>query len=150
MQLLPVLVSVAVLFAIFFLVRIGGARRQAWFGRWPIVLLALAALALALRGAAPLAAGLGVLAAVLWILWPAPPSTRRRAPPPPAAPPPPREDPEDVEARRVLGVSLGASDAEIQSAFRARIAKAHPDRGGKHADAARLVAARDRLLGRRR
>jgi len=49
----------------------------------------------------------------------------------------------------LLGVRQGASESEIRSAFRSRIAQAHPDRGGKHADAARLVAARDRLLRKR-
>ena len=52
------------------------------------------------------------------------------------------------EARSLLGVGPGASDAEVQSAWRRLMARAHPDQGGTEGLAARLNAARDRLLGR--
>lgn len=52
------------------------------------------------------------------------------------------------EARSLLGVGPGASEAEVQSAWRRLMARAHPDQGGTEGLAARLNAARDRLLGR--
>lgn len=51
-----------------------------------------------------------------------------------------------AEARAVLGVAEGASVADIRAAYRARIATAHPDRGGTADAAARINAARDVLL----
>ena len=57
-------------------------------------------------------------------------------------------DARDIEARRILGVGPNAAVDEIRAAYRAKMAQAHPDRGGNHADAARLTEARDRLLGR--
>jgi curved DNA-binding protein CbpA len=56
------------------------------------------------------------------------------------------ENAQDAEARAVLGVGSTATAAEIRAAYRSKMAHAHPDRGGAHADAARLTAARDRLL----
>lgn len=44
---------------------------------------------------------------------------------------------------QVLGVSEGASVADIDAAYRAAAPKAHPDRGGSDAAMARLNAARD-------
>lgn len=81
---------------------------------------------------------LGALAVLSWFVAP----LLRPAP----AAMPTAADPADIEARRILGVGLGATGAEIRSAYRAKIAAAHPDRGGAHDDAARLTAARDRLL----
>lgn len=48
----------------------------------------------------------------------------------------------------ILGVRAGASEAEINAAWRLHIAEHHPDRGGDPDDAARLNAARDVLLSR--
>lgn len=59
-------------------------------------------------------------------------------------------DPADTEARAILGVGEHATASEIRAAYRARMAQAHPDRGGSHNEAARLAAARDRLLGKKR
>jgi DnaJ-domain-containing protein 1 len=56
----------------------------------------------------------------------------------------------DIEARQVLGVGANASESDIRSAYRTKMAPAHPDRGGAHNEAARLTAARDRLLKKRR
>lgn len=53
------------------------------------------------------------------------------------------------EARRVLGVDIDASEAEIQAAYRARMRTAHPDQGGDAAEAARLNTARDKLIKKR-
>lgn len=51
-----------------------------------------------------------------------------------------------AEARAALGVGPEATAADVRAAYRARIAKAHPDRGGSADAAARLNAARDLLL----
>ena len=49
-------------------------------------------------------------------------------------------------ARSILGVRPGATPAEIESAYRRLIRRAHPDQGGSDGLAAQLNAARDRLL----
>ena len=130
-------------FVLFFMLRLGGSERRALMARWPAVLLAGAALFALARGQVWPALALGLLAAVAWKLWPAINSRaqNRQAP---------RADAADTEASALLGVSLDASEAEIRRAYRAKMASAHPDRGGGHAAAARLTAARDRLLRRLR
>lgn len=50
------------------------------------------------------------------------------------------------EARALLGVGPADGPEAIRQAYRARMATAHPDRGGAHGDAARLNAARDMAL----
>ena len=135
---LPILLALALIFALLFLARIGAARRAALKLRWPALLLGLAALGLLLRGAIWPALGLTAAAAIAWVLAP---SFARRAPADP-----PRPDPNDAEARTLLSVGPEATQAEIRAAYRAKMARAHPDRGGSHAAAARLTAARDRLL----
>ena len=50
------------------------------------------------------------------------------------------------EARSVLGVTAGATEAEIRAAYSRLMRMAHPDRGGTNGLAAQLNAARDRLL----
>lgn len=52
----------------------------------------------------------------------------------------------EEEARAVLGVPPDADAATIQAAWRRLMARAHPDQGGTEGLAARLNAARDRLL----
>lgn len=52
----------------------------------------------------------------------------------------------EEEARAVLGVPADADAATIQAAWRRLMARAHPDQGGTEGLAARLNAARDRLL----
>ncbi len=64
---------------------------------------------------------------------------------------PPQQDHGDSgmnldQARATLGVGLGATRAEIESAYRRLIRRAHPDQGGTSGLAAQLNAARDRLL----
>lgn len=55
----------------------------------------------------------------------------------------------EAEARAILGVEAGAGAAEIIAAWRRMMARVHPDHGGSAALAARVNAARDRLLGAR-
>jgi len=47
-----------------------------------------------------------------------------------------------------LGLSDGASDDDIHKAHRALIKKYHPDRGGSHAQAARINQAKDFLMAK--
>ena len=136
---LPVLLAVAALFAVLMLARIGGARRIEILKRWPAIVLGFGAAFALMRGQIWFALGLAGAAGIAWVFTP------ERANPRPA---PAKADPKDAEARAMLGVGLNASAADIRAAYRAKIALAHPDRGGSHADAARLTAARDRLLKR--
>lgn len=133
------LALVTAVFALLLVGRIAGARRVVLLERWPSVVLGLAALLAVARGQIWLAIGLAGAAALAWVLAPRP--ARRGAQPRPI-------NPEDAAARRILGVGPNATAEEIRAAYRAKIAKAHPDKGGTHADAARLTAARDRLLKR--
>jgi len=55
---------------------------------------------------------------------------------------------DDAEARSVLGVSADASPEAINAAWRRLMGRAHPDQGGTEGLAARVNAARDRLLRR--
>jgi hypothetical protein len=142
---LPAALVLAALFALLFVTRVGGARRRELLQRWPALLLAGAALFALARGAIGPAVALGLSAILAWELWPR--LTFRRPPPGQNAGP---ADPADVEARAILGVGADATPAQIRAAYRARMARAHPDKGGSHAEAARLTAARDRLLRKRR
>lgn len=51
-----------------------------------------------------------------------------------------------AEARSLLGVSADATPQEINTAWKRLMARIHPDQGGTEGLAARLNAARDRLL----
>lgn len=57
-----------------------------------------------------------------------------------------RETLGDVEARSILGVGADATPEAINAAWRRLMGRAHPDQGGTEGLAARLNAARDRLL----
>ena len=138
------LVALAAIFLLLFVARVGTARRVALIARWPAVVLALAALFALARGALWPALALGSLSALAWELWPrlnSRPKNQQR---------PTAEDPADAQARAALGVAANASDADIRAAYRTKMAHAHPDRGGSHNEAARLTAARDRLLKRKK
>lgn len=54
------------------------------------------------------------------------------------------------EAYQVLGLQRGATAEEVRSAHRSLMKRAHPDQGGSAERAARVNAARDRLLNRHR
>jgi curved DNA-binding protein CbpA len=54
------------------------------------------------------------------------------------------------EAFAVLGLAPGASEDDIQSAYRRLMRAAHPDSGGSDWLAARINEARDVLVGRSR
>ena len=142
---LPALLVLALVFGLLFLTRLGGAYRAALARRWPVVVLAGAAILALARGSLWPAIAFASLAALLWILWPAIEGALR--PPPPVKA---HDSPEDSAARALLGVGPTASADEIRRAYRSKIAQAHPDRGGSHNEAARLTAARDRLLKRKR
>ena len=126
--------------AVWALVRLGRQGERAGRGHWRVtatlfsaVLLAGGALA-AFRGAWLPAAGL--IGAGLWLTV----ASRQRARAPRAA------GLSEAEARAILGVSSEATAAEIHAAWRKIMARAHPDQGGTEGLAARVNAARDRLL----
>lgn len=137
---LPALVVLALIFGLLLLTRMAGAWRAALAPRWPAIALAGVAAVLGFRGSIRTALILGALAVIAWYVGPK--LLARRTPVL-------AEDPRDIEARRVLGVGADAGEAEIRQAYRDKMARAHPDRGGSHDRAARLTAARDRLLRRR-
>ena len=124
------------------LVRLGrqteGPRRGQW--RIAATLLATALLgggALALSRGAYLAGG-GMIAVGLYLVV----ASRIRTVPV-------RREALDVaEARSILGVAPDATPEVINAAWRRLMGRAHPDQGGTEGLAARLNAARDRLLSR--
>ncbi len=141
---LPILLIVVAVFALLFFVRVGGSQRVELLRRWPALLFAGAALLAASRGAIWPAIAFAALAALAWTWWPriALNLGRRTQTNTP-------NDPGDAEARAVLGVGPTATSSEIRAAYRAKMTRAHPDTGGSNAEAARLTAARDRLLRKR-
>jgi hypothetical protein len=130
------LLAVAAVFTLLWLVRVLGARRAALIRHAASIALGGAALFLMLRGQVALALGLALAAAVVWF-WTAPAPARAA-----------RMPMAEAEARAILGVGPNAGRDEIRAAYRARMARAHPDRGGTTQEAARLNAARDVLLKR--
>jgi hypothetical protein len=143
--LLPTLLILAFVFALLALARMGGARRG-WLMRmaryWPEAVLIGLGLWTAMRGS--LWAGLA-LSAGAFLVWRI---REAQARPASVSAPASSDNTGDAEARALLGLGANATPADIRAAFRAKMAAAHPDRGGGHDHAARLVAARDRLLRR--
>ncbi|WP_228126676.1 J domain-containing protein [Candidatus Viadribacter manganicus] len=140
-----VLLALIGIFGVLFLTRLGGAYRAELQRRWPAVLFAGAAFFCLLRGLIGPAITFGSLSLLTWTLWPQIERWRQ-----PRAAPASQDTPEDFAARRALGVGPNATPEEIRAAYRARMVQAHPDRGGSHNEAARLTAARDRLLKKKR
>ncbi|MES1157070.1 MAG: J domain-containing protein [Alphaproteobacteria bacterium] len=129
---------VALGFVLLFGGRLAGGHRRMLSRYGPAVVMGALAAWMFLRGDYWIAAGIAGAALVLWQFG----EPRPR----PAAP---AMDTQDAYARGVLGVGPNANAADIRAAFRTKMAEAHPDRGGNQDAAARLVAARDRLLRRR-
>jgi DnaJ-domain-containing protein 1 len=69
----------------------------------------------------------------------------RRASGPGPVPPPDPSSLSEEEALRILGLTAGATAAEIRAAHRRLMRKVHPDLGGTPALAAMINAARARL-----
>ncbi len=142
---LPALLVLTLLFGLLFFTRMAGGYRATILRRWPVALLAGAAILAFMRGAVWPAIALASLATLAWVLWRAIERVGRQQAPAQGA-----ETPEDLAARALLGVGQNATPDQIRSAYRAKMAQAHPDRGGSHDKAARLTAARDRLLKKKR
>lgn len=130
--------------ALWGLIRLGRQSDRAGKVQWRVTATIMAAAA---WGAAALAAMRGgwIIAAALAGagLWLAIASRQRTAGPDRGG-----EAMGEAEARRVLGVSRDAEEAEIRAAYRRLMTRAHPDAGGSEGLAERLNAARDRLLNR--
>ena len=127
-------------FAIWALIRLGRQSDKAGRGHWRVSATVLAAAAwggaalLALRGSWIIAGALA--AAGLWLAV----ASRQRNVAPRA------ERMSDSDARAILGVAQDADATAIQAAYRRLMTRAHPDAGGTEGLAAKLNAARDRLL----
>lgn len=132
------LALIAVLGALVWLGRRGSKNGGDWRAAAAVLSAAagVGALAAAFRGGYGLAIALALVSA--FVLTAARRSAVRVRP----------ESLSDAEARALLGVDTEAAPETIRAAHRARIRAAHPDRGGSAELAARLNAARDRLLKR--
>jgi lysylphosphatidylglycerol synthetase-like protein (DUF2156 family) len=139
-----VLVLVAAIFTGLLLLRLAGQQRRSAMRYAPVIIVAMAAILFAARGRLLLALLFGAGAAAIWFLSNLPPrraTQERRRPMGSTAM-------SEAQARAILGVAPGASEADIRSAFRRCMARAHPDQGGSTEEAARISAARDTLLKR--
>lgn len=141
----PALLLVAAIFAALMLLRLTGAHRRSVSRYAPVIICVMGAILFAARGRMMIALmfGIGAAAFYLWSIRPAPKPAQQT--------PPPRKRGSamsDAQARAILGVPPGASVDQIRSAFRRRMAQAHPDQGGSTEEAARISAARDALLRR--
>jgi len=138
----PLIVLALAAIALWTLIRLGRQTERAGRGHWRVSATILAAAMLAgaaLAGArGSWIAAAALTAGGLWLTF----ASRKRDLPVRAA------DMDDAEARALLGVSAGATTGQINAAWRRLMARAHPDQGGTEGLAARLNAARDRLLKR--
>ena len=136
---------------IYLLFGLGAFALLVWAGRharpylaqpaWRIASGAMSALGV-IAGGLLATTGKVVPGAVLAVIGLALAVTARRG----AMPSAPRDNPELAEARDILGVTASATREEIQAAYGRLIRAVHPDAGGTSGLAARLNAARDRLL----
>lgn len=108
------------------------------------ILAATALIIFAIAGRYGLAAPAGALA--LWGMRAYLLARQIRATAPPPAQPS-KKTMSRTEALDILGLEEGASEDEIEAAYKALIVKNHPDQGGTGWLAARLNEARDILLG---
>ncbi len=126
--------------AVWALVRLGRQSEGPRRGQWRIAATLLSA---ALIGGGVLAlsksawiAGIGMIGVGLYLVL----ASRMR-------PVPVRREPMDMtEARAILGVGADATADQIHAAWRRQMARTHPDQGGTQGLAARVNAAKDRLL----
>jgi hypothetical protein len=124
------------------LVRLGRQTEGPRRGQWRVAATLIAA---ALLGGGALAlsrgawiTGVGLCGAALWLTL----ASRIRSVPP-------RTDGlSDAEARSIRGVPADATAQDITAAWRRLMTRAHPDQGGTEGLAAKLNAAKDRLLRR--
>lgn len=128
--------------AIWALVRLGRQGERRGRGQWRVAATLFSAVMLAggvllaLRGAW-LPAG-GLIGGALWLTL----ASRQRALASRS------EGLSEAEARSVLGVGTDATPEAVNAAWRRLMGRAHPDQGGTEGLAARLNAARDKLLKR--
>lgn len=129
--------------AVWTLIRLGRQTEGRRRGQWRVAATLFSAVMLAggvllaVRGAWLPAAGL--IGAGLWLTI----ASRQRVVGPRRT-----EALSDSDARSILGVPVDASPEAINAAWRRLMGRAHPDQGGTEGLAARLNAARDRLLKR--
>jgi len=130
--------------AVWALIRLGRSSEKPGRGHWRI---AATLLSVALIGGGAIAGARGAWVFAIGLvgagLWLAVGSRIRTAPAP-------MTGMSDAEARSTLGVSEQAGPQDINAAWRRLMTRAHPDQGGTAGLAARLNAARDRLLKGRR
>ena len=132
----PVLVGIG----LWALVRLGRQTEGPRRGHWRVAATLISAVMLA-GGALALSkgawiSGSALVGAALWLTM----SSRIRSVAPRGA------GLSDPEARSILGVGADATPEAINTAWRRLMGRAHPDQGGTEELAARLNAARDRLL----
>ena len=126
--------------AVWALVRLGRQTERRGGGHWRVTatlfsaVLIAGAVLLAARGSWLAAAALA--GAGLWLTI----ASRQRVVPPRT------EAMTAAEARSLLGVPVDATPQQINLAWKRLMTRAHPDQGGTEGLAARLNAARDRLL----
>lgn len=78
-----------------------------------------------------------------WWLWQGPKRVHTTGKRPQTPPPTP---PDRADALGILGLGVGASEADIRAAHRRLLLAVHPDHGGSAELAQRVNAARDTLL----
>lgn len=126
--------------AVWALIRLGRHSERRGRAQWRVAATLFSAV---LIGAGVLVASrgawlpaVGLVGAGLWLTL----ASRQRIVPPRS------ESMTEAEARSLLGVGPEATPQQINAAWKRLMGRAHPDQGGTEGLAARLNAARDRLL----